>query len=179
MAKAVKPRSKSRPTSPRPTPRPSLSSRSDAARAHNPAAIAPSVNYSHGIETPPGARLLAIAGQVGRDSDGRIPDGIDAQAALAWRNVKAVLASAGMEMVDIVHYFSFLVRREDNAGYDRARVAALDGARPASTKVFISGLAQPELLCEVQAFAAKADRSGAAARRPAPKRTKKAAKRRR
>jgi 2-iminobutanoate/2-iminopropanoate deaminase len=126
-------------------------------RRVNPAAIKPSPNYSHGIDVPAGARLLGIAGQVGRDVDGTVPDGIEAQSTLAWRNVKAVLASAGMEMVDIVHYFSFLVRREDNAGYDRARVKALGDARPASTKVFISGLAQPELLCEVQAFAAKVD----------------------
>ncbi|MGE5537237.1 MAG: RidA family protein [Gemmatimonas sp.] len=152
------------------------SSRASAGRrAHNPAAIPASANYSHGIEVPPGARLLAIAGQVGRDSDGTIPAGIEAQAALAWRNVKAVLASAGMEMSDLIHYFSFLVRREDNAGYDRARLAALGGAKPASTKVFISGLAQPELLCEVQAFAAKV----AAPKRPSPNRANKAAKRRR
>jgi enamine deaminase RidA (YjgF/YER057c/UK114 family) len=69
-----------------------------------------------------------------------------------------VLEEAGMEMNDLTHYFSFLVRREDNAGYDKARVAALGDARPASTKVFISGLARPELLCEVQAFAARKGR---------------------
>jgi 2-iminobutanoate/2-iminopropanoate deaminase len=125
---------------------------------HNPTSIAPAANYSHGIEVLPGARLLAIAGQVGRDAKGRIPSGIDAQATLAWANVKAVLKEAGMSVNDLVHYFSFLVRREDNAGYDKARIKALGSARPASTKVFISGLAQPELLCEVQAFAARADR---------------------
>jgi len=135
-----------------------LASKPAALRRHNPASIAPSANYSHGIEAPAGARLLGIAGQVGRDRDGHIPEGIDAQAALAWANVRAVLAEAGMEMSDIVHYFSILVRREDNAGYDKARVAALGDARPASTKIYVSGLAQPELLCEVQAFAAKADR---------------------
>jgi hypothetical protein len=64
-----------------------------------------------------------------------------------------------MEINDLIHYSSFLVRRKDNDGYDKARVAALGGARPASTKVFISGLAKPELLCEVQAFAARKGRS--------------------
>jgi 2-iminobutanoate/2-iminopropanoate deaminase len=151
-----------------------------ARRVHNPPSIAPGANYSHGIEMPPGARHLAIAGQVGRDANGHIPDGIDAQATLAWANIKAVLESAGMTMADIVHYFSFLVRREDNAGYDRARREALGDARPASTKVFISGLAQPELLCEVQAFAAKVDGPiRRAASLPVAKRAKKAAKRRR
>lgn len=124
-------------------------------RRLNPKAIAPAANYSHGIEVAPGARFLAIAGQVGRDAEGQVPDGIEAQAALAWANVKAVLKEAGMDTGDLVHYFSFLVRREDNDGYDRERVKALGSAKPASTKVFISGLARPELLCEVQAFAAK------------------------
>lgn len=135
------------------------SSRVSGHRPHNPRSIPINPNYSQGMETAPGSRLLAIAGQVGRDTKGRIPDGIDAQATLAWANVKAVLKEAGMGVNDLVHYFSFLVRREDNAGYDKARIKALGSARPASTKVFISGLARPELLCEVQAFAAKAGRA--------------------
>jgi 2-iminobutanoate/2-iminopropanoate deaminase len=148
-------------------------------RVHNPPSIAPGTNYSHGIETAPGARLLAIAGQVGRDAQGHIPEGIEAQATLAWANVRAVLESAGMTMNDIVHYFSFVVRREDNAGYDRARREALGDARPASTKVFVSGLAQLELLCEVQAFAATVDQPArSASKRRVPKRTKKAVRRR-
>lgn len=132
-------------------------------RRIDPVAIKPGANYSHGIEVPAGARFLGIAGQVGRDVDGRVPEGIEAQAVLAWRNVEAVLAAAGMGMADIVHYFSILVRREDSAGYDAARLRALGNARPASTKIFISGLAQPELLCEVQVFAAKV---GTPKRRP-------------
>jgi enamine deaminase RidA (YjgF/YER057c/UK114 family) len=129
--------------------------RASGLRRHDPASIARGSNYTHGIEVPPGARFLGIAGQVGRDVNGYIPDGIEAQATLAWANVKAVLAEAGMEMSDIVHYFSILVRREDNDGYDKARVAALGDARPASTKIYVAGLARPEILCEVQVFAAK------------------------
>lgn len=131
---------------------------------HNPSSIAASLNYSHGIEAAPGARLLAIAGQVGRDANGHVPDNIEEQATLAWANVKAVLQEAGMEMDDLIHYFSFLVRREDNEGYDKVRVKALGTAKPASTKVFISGLARPELLCEVQAFAARVGRTKRKAR---------------
>jgi 2-iminobutanoate/2-iminopropanoate deaminase len=138
--------------------------RTSGLRRHDPASIAPGSNYTHGIEVPPGARILGIAGQVGRDLNGHIPDGIEAQATLAWANVKAVLAEAGMEMSDIVHYFSILVRREDNDGYDKARVAALGDARPASTKIYVAGLARPEILCEVQVFAAKIGRSRRGAR---------------
>jgi 2-iminobutanoate/2-iminopropanoate deaminase len=154
MAKAPKKRVAKRPT----TKEPRVPSSPPPGFRHiDPPAIKPGANYSHGIEVPPGARFLGIAGQVGRDADGRVPEGIEAQATLAWRNVEAVLAAAGMEMADIVHYFSILVRREDSAGYNAARLKALGNTRPASTKIFISGLAQPELLCEVQVFAAKVE----------------------
>jgi 2-iminobutanoate/2-iminopropanoate deaminase len=56
----------------------------------------------------------------------------------------------------IIHYTSYLVAGTDTKPYDEARLRHLGAARPASTKVYISGLARPELLCEVQAFAAAA-----------------------
>jgi enamine deaminase RidA (YjgF/YER057c/UK114 family) len=111
-------------------------------------------NYSQGIETAPGMRLVAVAGQTGQDKDGNIGDGIAAQADTAWGNVMAVLHEAGMGPEHITHYTSYLVAGTDSAPYDKARLKWLGTARPASTKVYISGLARPELLCEVQAFAA-------------------------
>ena len=38
------------------------------------AAPKPFSNYAQGIETPPGARMLFIAGQVGADPSGRISE---------------------------------------------------------------------------------------------------------
>lgn len=123
----------------------------------NPPAIKGSPNYSHGIVVDPGARFLAVSGQVGRDAYGAVPEGIEAQTEIAWRNVGSVLEAAGMGMEDIISYVSYLVRREDAAGYGRVRLHALGGARPTSTLIFISGLGEskPELLCEVQVLAAK------------------------
>ncbi len=111
-------------------------------------------NYSQGIETAPGMRIVAVAGQTGQGRDGSIPEGMGAQADRAWANVMTVLAEAGMGPEHIIHYTSFLVAGADTAPYDEARLRHLGTARPASTKVFISGLARPGLLCEVQAFAA-------------------------
>ncbi len=65
-----------------------------------------------------------------------------------------VLAEAGMGPEHIIHYTSYLVAGTDSAHYDEALLRHLVEARPASTKVYISGLARPGLLCEVQAFAA-------------------------
>ncbi|MDH3241354.1 MAG: Rid family hydrolase [Alphaproteobacteria bacterium] len=120
----------------------------------SPASISRNPNYSQGIETAPGMRIVAVAGQTGRDAKGNVPEGMAAQADIAWRNVMTVLAEAGMGAEHIIHYTSNLVAGSDSKAYDAARLKHLGAARPASTKVYISGLAQPNMLCEVQAFAA-------------------------
>jgi 2-iminobutanoate/2-iminopropanoate deaminase len=120
----------------------------------SPATISQNPNYSQGIETAPGMRIVAVAGQTGRDATGNVPDGMAAQADIAWRNVMTVLAEAGMGAEHIIHYTSYLVAGSDTKPYDAARLKHLGDARPASTKIYISGLAQPNMLCEVQVFAA-------------------------
>jgi enamine deaminase RidA (YjgF/YER057c/UK114 family) len=120
----------------------------------SPETIGNNPNYSQGIETGPGMRIVAVAGQTGRDGAGNVPEGMAAQADIAWRNVMTVLAEAGMGAEHIIHYTSYLVAGSDSKPYDEARLRHLGDARPASTKVYISGLAQPGMLCEVQAFAA-------------------------
>ena len=125
-------------------------------RQLKPVGLRDNPNYSQGIEAAPGTRLVAVAGQTGQRTDGSVPEGIAAQADLAWANVMTVLAEAGMGPEHIIHYTSYLVAGTDTKPYDEARLRHLGAARPASTKVYISGLARPELLCEVQAFAAAA-----------------------
>ena len=123
-----------------------------------PADIRINPNYSQGIEVAPGQRFVAVAGQTGQRVDGSVPDGIAAQADLAWANVMTVLREAGMGAEHIVHYTSYLVAGTDTVPYDEARLRHLGAARPASTKIYVAGLARPQLLCEVQAFAAAPER---------------------
>jgi enamine deaminase RidA (YjgF/YER057c/UK114 family) len=111
--------------------------------------------YSAAVEVATPARMLFISGQVGRDSDRNIPDGIEAQAEIAWRNLVTILTEAGMTVDDIADVTVYLVNREDNAGYDKVRVKWMGERRPASTKIYVSGLADPRMLCEVQAVAIK------------------------
>ena len=124
-------------------------------RLINPEGISGSPSYSHGVEVKGSVRWLAIAGQVGRGPDGNIPDGIEAQAEIAWSNLDRVLRAADMTMSDLVSVTVYLVNRDDNPGFDAVRARWLADVRPASTKLYISGLAHPRMLCEVQAFAAK------------------------
>lgn len=121
----------------------------------NPPTVAGSPSYSHGVEVASPSRWLFIAGQVGRETDGAIPEGIEAQAEIAFRNLSTVLKEAGMTFEDIADITVYLVNRDDNAGFDKVRAKWLGGVRPASTKVYVSGLAHPRMLCEVQALAAR------------------------
>lgn len=52
---------------------------------HDPSAIfAPVGPYTHGLEVVEARRLLFVTGTMGLDKNGKAPDGIEAQCALAW-----------------------------------------------------------------------------------------------
>ncbi len=146
-------------------------------KIHNPPTIAdPIGTYSHGVEVPPNARWLYIAGQIGLRKDGSVPPTVEAQTEVAWQNIVAILAAAGMKVTDLVKITQFLVNLEDFPKYAATRAKFLAGHRPASTGLVIRSLVRPEWLVEVEAVAAKAAPAPkAAAKRPAA--GKRAAKR--
>ncbi len=126
-------------------------------KSHNPPTVAaPAGNYSQGIEVPPNARWLFIAGQLGMTPDGKLSDGIDAQAAQAFANIVAMLAAAGMGPADLVKMTIFLTDERSIPVMRTAREKVLGGARPASTLLVVKALASPEFLIEVEAVAARA-----------------------
>ena len=126
-------------------------------KTYNPSTVfAPTGPFSHGVETPAGARWLHVSGQIGVAPDGKVPADFEAQATQCWRNIKGVLAAAGMGVENLVKCTHFLTRAEDVATYGKIRARELGEARPASTLLVISALARPGLLVEVEAIAAKA-----------------------
>ena len=124
-------------------------------KIHNPASIPAGPGYNHGIEIPPNARLLYVAGQLGAAADGKFPPDIKAQAEQAWRNVQAVLKEAGMDLENLVKVNHYLTRREDLATYREVRARFLGANKPASTLLVISALAREGALVEMEAVAAK------------------------
>lgn len=124
-------------------------------KSHNPPGVAgPFASYSHGIELDEPVRLLFGAGQAGVDADGRVGEGIEEQATFVWRNIGEVLASANMHIGNIVQLTMFLLHREDYAVAREVRERALGEHRPASTLMYVSGLANPAWLLEVDFIAA-------------------------
>lgn len=123
----------------------------------NPASIAPPfARYSHGVEVPPGQRIVRTSGQLGMASDGTIPTGPQAQAQLCFANIDAILAAAGMGRGDVMHLSAFVTDRAHMAGYMAARDGWLAGVTtlPSSTLVIVSGFTRPEFVVEIEVWAA-------------------------
>jgi enamine deaminase RidA (YjgF/YER057c/UK114 family) len=119
------------------------------------AAPKPFSNYAQAIETPPGARMLFIAGQVGADpSSGKIPDSPEEQHRLAWANVIGILKAAGMDHRNIIDARVFITDRSHIALYRQVRDEVLKGHKAAATLLVVTGLADPRLVMEVTAIAA-------------------------
>lgn len=125
---------------------------------HTPTSIrAPFANYCHGIEVPPGSRLLVCSGQLGIDLQDKIPTGSEAQTDLIFENIRAILESADMDLSNLVRINAYVSSREYLPGYMKARDRYVSTPPPASTLMIVSGFAREEFVVEVEVMAAKLD----------------------
>lgn len=125
---------------------------------HNPEGVAAPISaYSHAVEVRSGARWLTVSGQIGIDSEGKLGSDTAAQSELVWHNIQRILESAGMGIGDIVKMTAYLVNSADVAEYGAVRTRFLGEHRPASTLIYVSGLAKPEVTVEVEVVAAHKD----------------------
>jgi len=112
--------------------------------------------YSDAVEIAPGKRMLYVSGTPGLSADtGQLPESFVDQADLAWKNVKTILAEAGMGVEDIVKLTQYLIRRDDLTAYRDIRSRHLGSCRPASMLVFVPELVWPNMLIELEVVAAK------------------------
>jgi enamine deaminase RidA (YjgF/YER057c/UK114 family) len=124
--------------------------------ARDPEAIHPPLGaYSHQVEVPAGARLLVMAGQVGRTVDGRVPEDPIEQAEVALDNVRHNLEAAGMGVGDVVKLTWYVVGQMDAQRRRELLMAWLGDHRPASTLVYVAALAAPEYRVEIDAWACR------------------------
>ena len=123
----------------------------------NPGAVhAPLGAYSHTAKVPGGSEWLVVAGQVGIDAGGTLASGAQAQAAQAYRNILECLAEHGMDRGDLVKFTVFLTDARFIEDYRAARREVIgDDHRPPSTLLIVQGLAAPDIVVEIEAFAAK------------------------
>lgn len=122
----------------------------------NPEAVhAPEGAYFHAAEVKSGARLLFLAGQIGRGPDGDIPDDAEGQAEYVYRNILAILADAGMTKDNLVKLTSYVVDPEIMPAVRAAKQRVMGEASPPVTGLVVSRLADPKILIEVEAIAAE------------------------
>ena len=120
-----------------------------------PSAIRPPfARYSHGVEVPPGKRLVLCSGQLGIAPDETVPEDAGAQAELCFANIAAILGEAGLGLGDIVRLNTYVTDRAYLRPYMEVRDRLFAHPAPASTLMIVSGFARPEFKVEVEATAA-------------------------
>lgn len=118
-------------------------------RAHHPAEL----SYCQAHEVRGATRWLFVSGQVPADGQGRVPPDFRRQCRLAWANVQAQLAAAGMSLDDLVKVTVFLADRRHRQDNYEVRHEVLGGRKPALT-VVITGIYDEAWLLEIEAVAA-------------------------
>jgi len=126
-------------------------------KAINPGHIAPPYKnrYSHAIEVPAGARMLFISGTVGVKPDGSVPPEFPAQVETVMQNLTEILKASGMDWSDVVKFQGFLTGPADLTTFAEVRQKYFAAQKPAMTVVWVSGLADPRWMVEVDLVAAK------------------------
>lgn len=119
--------------------------------------VAPASRYSQGVVCPAGARRLIISGQIGVRPDGTVAEGLEAQMEVAWDNLEAILAEAGMTVHDLLKITGFCVPRGSVAPFRTIRDRRLKGHAPACTYLEGVGLASPAFLFELEGEALRED----------------------
>lgn len=119
----------------------------------NPPSVRAPTGYTHAIQITGDYRRLIISGQVGMALDGSVPSTGEGQIAQALTNLRAVLTENGMTVENIVKTTAFLTDRDLLPTYRQARGAMFGEHAPASTLLFVAGLADPSWVVEIEAEA--------------------------
>jgi enamine deaminase RidA (YjgF/YER057c/UK114 family) len=118
------------------------------------------IRYAQGIKTT-GGTIVWISGQVSQDKNGKMVHKGDfaGQARQALSNLKAMVEAAGGTINDIIKVNTYLTDLRYREELARVRAEFFpDGKLPASTLVGVAGLADPDMLVEIEAIAVLAER---------------------
>lgn len=116
----------------------------------NPAGLKQQTYYNHAVVRA--GQPVFLTGQVAWDADGNVvgKGDIDAQAQKIWANIALALDAFGVGPQAIVKLNTYALSRETIPALHRARTAFFAGHDlPASTFVVVAGLADPDLLAEI------------------------------
>jgi enamine deaminase RidA (YjgF/YER057c/UK114 family) len=101
--------------------------------------------------------LIFVAGQIGLNPDGSMPEKPEQQFVNAFERLKLVLEEAGCQMSDLVELVSYHVGLNTNnhlADFMKVKAKYVPAPFPTWTILDIAGLARPGLIIEIKAVAA-------------------------
>lgn len=98
--------------------------------------------------------FLYVAGQIGLNEDGTIPETDRDQIDNAFRRMKLIIEEAGGSMTDIVELVSYHVGIANNlTDFMEIKSAWIGAPLPTWTILEVAGLARPQLKIEIKAVA--------------------------
>ena len=110
-------------------------------------------DWVHAMEVRGAERMLFVSGTMGLRPDFTAPPTLDEQLECVWNNLRAILASAGMTVDNIVRLTSYLRDASYAEANAQARIAALGDRRIPTTAIVVQTL-QPDWLIELEIIAA-------------------------
>ena len=120
----------------------------------------PAGNYSHVAIVPAGHRLLYLAGQLGMQKDGTVPEAVEDQFEQALLNILHIVESQGGSAEDVAKLtFFYAEEPTDRSRHGKALRAMFGERKPAMTFIRVLGLADPKYKVEVEAIAAVVERN--------------------
>lgn len=110
--------------------------------------------YSH-LVIASGQSLVFIAGQLARDSEGRVVGKGDmaAQIRQVGENLRIALAAAGLGLKDVVKTTTYVTDIDEFFKHSEVRNEIFGQALPTSTTVEVRRLSHPDFMVEVEAMA--------------------------
>jgi enamine deaminase RidA (YjgF/YER057c/UK114 family) len=110
-------------------------------------------DWIHALEVRGAERMLFVSGTMGLRPDFSAPPTLEEQLECVWDNLRAILASAGMTVDNIVRLTSYLRDASYAEANAQARIAAL-GDRRIPTTAIVAETLQPDWLIELEIVAA-------------------------
>lgn len=108
-------------------------------------------HFSQGVRV---GEMIWVSGQVGLDEHQQPAVGIDAQARIAFENVREVLAQAGASLGDVVELMTFHTDLQgESAAFAAVKDTFFPNDYPCWTAVGVAQLAMPGLCVEIRVVA--------------------------
>ncbi len=116
---------------------------------------APVGNYSHVTIIPKYSDLYTFSGQIGIDSTGTIPEDLNEQVALTFKNIQQLLDSQDLIPDNVIKVNIWATEEIDWEFFDKEWETLFGQQYPSMTIAYVKALGLPELKIEIEIWAAK------------------------